>query len=115
MMNGRFGRDNVDDFIAAEEANIAAQGENKPTMRPQISGAGKASVSSKPNFGLSVGKKGGGAFAKPSFQMMGGAKTKVAGSSATGPPISLSKAGGPPKITLKKKRNDDDFIEQELA
>ena len=74
-MDGRFGRDNVDDFIAGEMANIDAAGENKPTMRPQVSGNGKQSVSSsKPNFGFSTGKKSGGAFAKPSFQMMGGAK-----------------------------------------
>ena len=45
-----------------------------------------------------------------------GAKVKLGGSSAAGPPMSISKAGpgiggGQPKITLKKKRQDDDFIE----
>ena len=121
-MNGRFGRDNVDDFIAGEMTNIEGGGENKPTMRPQMSGTGQKSVSSKPNFGFSAGKKAGGAFAKPTFSMVGGAgaKVKLGGSSAAGPPMSLSKAGpgiggGPPKITLKKKRQDDDFIEQEMA
>ena len=92
----RFGRDNVDDFIAGEMANIEGGGADstKPTMRPS-QGTGQKSVStSKPNFGFSsAGKKSGGAFAKPTFMSKPGG------------------AAGPPKITLKKKRGaDDDFI-----
>ena len=123
-MVSRFGRDNVDDFIAGEMANIEGGGDStKPTMRPQMSGTGQKSVSSKPNFGFSAGKKAGGAFAKPTFSMGGGGAAKARpGGGAAGPPMTLSKAGGAlgggaPKITLKKKQRgaDDDFIEQEMA
>lgn len=111
---------NVDDFIASEMQQIegAPGGESKPTMRPSAQGGtGTKSVTSKPNFGFSAGKKAGGAFAKPGFAMMGGAKKNNIGGGA---PV-ISKAnfnpmGGQPKITLKKRAQpDDDFIENELA
>ena len=108
---------NVDDFIASEMQQIegSGAGESKPTMRPSaVGGTGTKSVTSKPNFGFSAGKKAGGAFAKPGFAMMGGAKK------TGGAPV-ISKAnfnpmGGQGKITLKKRAQpDDDFIENELA
>ena len=88
-------------------------------MRPSaVGGTGTKSVTSKPNFGFSAGKKAGGAFAKPGFAMMGGAK-KTAGGGAGAPVISkanLNPMGGQGKITLKKRAQpDDDFIENELA
>ena len=76
-------------------------------MRP----SGTKPTSSKPNFGFSS-KKGGTAFAKPSFAMGGG------GSKKTGPTIvpmtSVSGASGPLNMGLKRKQMDDDFIENEI-
>ena len=74
-----------------------------------MGGSGTKSVSSKPNF-FSVGKKPGGAFAKPAFKMMGGASKKM-GSGASGAPNIMSKGptlggAGPPKITQSKRQDD---------
>ena len=80
-----------------------------------MAGTGAKSVSSKPNFGFAAKKTGGGAFAKPAFQMMG--SKKVTGGLSGGAPLVLNKGpGGPPKITLKKRQNrEDEFINQEFA
>jgi len=48
-----------------------------------MGGSGASKISSKPNFGMSKVKTGGGAFAKPAFQMMGGSKKVSTG--AVGP------------------------------
>ena len=108
---------NVDDFIASEMQQIEGSGayQGKPTMRPSaMSGTGAKSVSSKPNFGFSAGKKACGAFAKPGFAMMGGAKKTAGGVAPVISKANFNPMGGQPKITLKKKQ-DDDFIENELA
>ena len=114
----------MDEFIASEMQQIDAGGDagaaSKPTMRPSgagVSGTGTKSVTSKPNFGMSAGKKAGGSFAKPSFAMKPGSKKTVLTGPSLGGPSMMSKgsAGGVPKITLKRKRDDDDFIENELA
>lgn len=121
----RFGG-NVDDFIANEMKHIedddggggTGADQAKPTMRPSvgIGSSGVKSLTSKPNFGVSAGKKPSGAFAKPGFALSK-KPTVVSG----GPPV-ISKAsfnpmgGGPPKMTLGRKRQqDDDFIKGELA
>ena len=75
-MSGRFGGNNVDDFIVNEMQQIEGAGGasgsggaevSKPAMRPTgMSGSGVKSVSSKPNLGF-LSKKPGGAFAKPGF------------------------------------------------
>ena len=115
MHGGRFGGgagSNVDDFIANEMQQIEATGapdQAKPTMRPSgMSGSGAKSLSSKPNFGISAGKKPGGAFAKPGFAMMGPKKT--VGGAGAGPTV-ISKGsfnpiggGGPPKMNFSRKR-----------
>lgn len=110
-MNRRGGGDNIDDFIASEMQQIDGGGgapiaDAKPTVRPTATGTGVKGLSSKPNFGFSGKKAGGGAFAKPSFAMGGGAPTLK----KTGPTIV-------PKSSIsgvKRKQADDDFIENEL-
>ena len=96
------GADNTDDLGSAQQ-------DDGLQNKPMVGGSGTKSVSSKPNF-FSVGKKPGGAFAKPAFKMMGGASKKVSG--ASGAPNILSKGptlggGGPPKITLSKRQDDN--------
>lgn len=112
-MNRR-GGDNIDDFIASEMQQIdGSAGESKPTMRPSGPGTGVkgGALSSKPNFGFSSKKAGGGGtFAKPSFA--GGAIKKTAGPMIV-PKTSITGASGP-SMGLKRKQKDDDFIENEL-
>ena len=96
---------NVDDFIASEMQQIEGSGadQSKPTMRPSVmGGTGSKSVTSKPNFGFSAAKKAGGAFAKPGFAMMGGAK-KTAGAPVISKANFNPMSGGQTKITLKKR------------
>ena len=87
-------------------------------MRPSgMSGSGAKSLSSKPNFGIS-GKKSGGAFAKPGFAMMGPKKT--VGAPSAGPPViskaSFNPVAGAPKMNFARKRQqDDEFLDNELA
>ena len=80
-------------------------------MRPSGPATGAKALSSKPNFGFSS-KKGGGAFAKPTFAMGGG------GTKKTGPTIvpkaNISGASGSLQMSLKRKQMDDDFIESEM-
>ena len=111
------GRLDVDDFIAAEMQQIEAGGAvpAKNGMRPSgIGSTAFKSVSTKPTFGISASKKPGGAFAKPGFAMMGGAKK------TEGAPV-ISKAnfnptGAPPAMGLgRRRKQDDDFIDNELA
>lgn len=96
------GGDNTDDLGGAQQ-------DDGLQNRPMAGGSGTKSVSSKPNF-FSVGKKPGGAFAKPAFKMMGGASKKM-GSGASGAPNILSKGpalggGGAGPITLSKRQVD---------
>ena len=96
------GADNTDDLGSAQQ-------DDGLQNKPMVGGSGTKSVSSKPNF-FSVGKKPGGAFAKPAFKMMGGASKKM-GPGASGAPNMISKGptlggGGPPKITLSKRQDD---------
>jgi len=82
-------------------------------MRPMVSGTGSKALSSKPNFGISAGKKEGGAFAKPSFAMMGGSK-KTAGPDLIIPKANISGLGsGPARVSSNLKEEDDDLDDSE--
>lgn len=79
-----------------------------------MSGSGTKNLSSKPNFGISNGKKPVGAFSKPGFSTMGG--SKVTSNAPVISKASFNPMGGQPKMVLGRKRQaEDDFVENEFA